>query len=109
MWGDTKLHLIPDSALEALPEIWEENTEAYQAWWDLNSERHQGFGEGVIPFAAIRAYAQEAELEVLELLRKIRAMDKAYLLHRQQKEEAKAQDAKRRERWGQRSRVHRER
>jgi hypothetical protein len=89
------------------PDVWEENLLAYQAFWDLTSERNTGFGEGVIPFPAIRSYAHELEIPVLELLRILRGMDKAYLKFRKAEEEKRTKDAERNQRRGNRARVHR--
>lgn len=61
----------------------------YRAFWELNSERSSGWGEGFIPFQALAAYCRESGyFPVMEVLPYIRAMDAAYLKHRREKSEA---------------------
>jgi hypothetical protein len=94
---------LQPSVLAARPEVWEENALVYAAFWDLNAERNSGWGEGVIPWAAIRSYAEVIEVDPLELLRMVRPLDKAYLKHRKQEQEVKAKNDERSKRRGRRS------
>jgi hypothetical protein len=90
--------------------VWEENLLLYEAFWDLNAERGNGFGEGVIPYVAIRAYAHEEGFEVLALLRTIRKLDKAYLEYREAERERKEkQHGQRHQRNANRARIPRKR
>lgn len=53
-----------------------------QAFFDLDSERSQGFGLGRIPWLAIKQYAMYYELDIEQtdcLIHFIRAMDAAHL------------------------------
>lgn len=52
----------------------------YNAFWDLNSDRPVGMGEGRIPHSAARAYYGDRE-DFPAFWSTIRAMDQAYLEH----------------------------
>lgn len=62
----------------------------------MNPERATGFGEGYIPYAAVRLYCIDAELgDPLEVLLYVRAMDRAYLEYKRDKKEAERARAER--------------
>lgn len=72
----------PDSLVA--PELHDIELSLWVAFWELSSERQAGMTVGSIPWSAIRSYAQECRvLEFNIFLRIIRAMDNAYLTHKE--------------------------
>lgn len=56
----------------------------YNAFWELDTCRPQGFGPGPIPWTAMNAYALRYDMtdeQTDELFHFVRAMDRAYLEH----------------------------
>jgi hypothetical protein len=91
--------------VQNMPDLWEENILTHRAFWDLNPERYTAMGEGVIPYLTIRTYARDLGLPVLETLRRLRVMDKAYLKHQDEERKREAKENERRQRNAKRTRV----
>lgn len=89
--------MLPNAKIMNKPHLLPGLEFIYMAFFDLNTERPSGMGEGQIPWSAIKAYADYHELdaqsfEVLNYL--IRRMDGVYLKHMSEKRE---QQSKQRE------------
>lgn len=100
-WGSEPIEDLPLEVLEDRPEVWEENAIPYRAFGLLSPDRATGSGEGFIPWPSVRQYADEVDVDALDLLYLIRAMDREYLAYRRQMEEEKrARDKRSAERKG---------
>lgn len=69
----------------------------YLAFMDLTTCRSMGFGEGPIPWSAVRDYCDEMELEGdqrEDMFNHIRMMDTTYLNHRASKKQPAASKEK---------------
>lgn len=61
----------------------------HRGFWALHPERSTGWGEGYIPYAAIRLYCFDVGIDdPFEVLPLFRGMDRAYLKYKRDKEEA---------------------
>lgn len=87
------------------PELWAELVLVYDTFWHVHEERVSGFGEGFIPYAALRQFVIDADRgDPVEMLPFIRAMDRAYLKFQNDKRE---RERERDQRQAKRAGIHR--
>jgi hypothetical protein len=69
--------LPPDApAVSGEPDLWEENADAYRAFWELCSSRSVGMSVGFIPMSEVVAWCALNDCEhPVALARKVRAAD----------------------------------
>ena len=62
----------------------------HEGFWELSTDRQAGFAEGPIPWSSIARFADReglAGLDFADFRHIIRALDRAYLLHRAEERE----------------------
>jgi hypothetical protein len=74
------------------PELFEENVEYFEAFFDLTTSRQEGLDRGFIPVSEIASYWDRVPLDdFLTFLRRIRAADAAFIeWHRERRREREA-------------------